>query len=900
MRSSLPLLAVALGALAFACSKPRPADTAVQTTAAPKAKRSTPPPPPALRLPKSVVPKSYAVTMKLTPKDPAFSGEVAVDVALKEPTDVIWIHAGDNLQPSRVTAAAAGVVRTGAVLRANEDLVGLVFETPLAAGDHKLTVAYEGKLATREGKGAYRQDDDGEWAIYTQFESISARAAFPCFDEPGFKTPWTLTIEAPKDEQVFANTPPTAETPTIEGWRKVTFAATKPLPSYLVAFAVGPFEVVDAGRAGQNQTPVRIIVPKGRAAEAEYARKVTGSVVERLEKYFSIPYPYEKVDHIAVPAKRGAMENPGLITYGVNTMLGKPDDKSIRLERGYPSIASHELGHMWFGDYVTTAWWDDTWLNEGFATWISAKTVDGMHPEWDVKQSRVLAKSGAMVTDSLASTRKIRQPIESKHDIYNAFDGITYQKGAAVITMFESLVGEEPFRKAVHDYLSAHPYGSATAEDFLNEVGASLAKQGSPHAAAFASGFSTFLDQAGVPLVSVELACEKGAKPKLLLSQRRYLPLGSTAGGDQTWQVPVCANYPEGTACTVLSRAKGELVLDAAKTCPSWVDANADAAGYYRVEYAGDAVAKLVANVKRPVHERMNNLSDAFALTRSGRLASATVLGWLPGLAREGNRHLLGMAASYAAGVENLIANESRPGYARFVGKTFGERAHQLGWKPKAGETDDVRLMRSTLVPLVARDPKDPLAIEARKLAEAWLGDRKAIDHDLVSPVLQTAAQNGDRPLFDKLLTEAKKTKDRMQRVQMLSALGEFRDPEILKDAFAVAFVEDLDPREALLPIYDAGNDPATADLAWTFVKTNFEKIVARLPKDYGASLAGVGGAFCDSAHRADVETFFAPRIARSTGGPRALAQVAESISLCEARKAAQQAGITKFLSTYR
>lgn len=900
MRSPLPLLFAALGLTVFACGQPRQVDTPVQTTAAPKAKGSTPHAPPALRLPKTVVPKAYAVSMKMTPKDPAFSGTVDVDVELKEATDIVWIHAGDNLTPKTATFAGSGVVKQAKIERANEDLVGLALEAPLAAGTYKLAIAYDGKLATREGKGAYRQDDEGKWAIYTQFESISARTAFPCFDEPSFKTPWTLAIEAPKDEQVFANTSPTGETASADGWKKVTFAPTKPLPSYLVAFAVGPFDVVDAGKAGQNKTPVRIIVPKGRTAEAEYAVKTTVPIVEHLEKYFGIAYPYEKVDHIAVPAKRGAMENPGLITYGVNTMLGKPGEKSIKLERGYPGIASHELGHMWFGDYVTTAWWDDTWLNEGFASWISSKTMDAMHPEWDVKQHRVIAKSGAMVTDSLVSTRKIRQPIESKHDIYNAFDGITYQKGMSVIRMFESLVGEEPFRKAVHDYLSNHAHGSATASEFLSEIGASLKKQGNPHADAFAPGFSTFLDQPGFPVVGVELSCEKNAKAKLLLTQQRYLPLGSTATGEQTWQVPVCASYPEGKSCTVLSAPKGELVLDAAKACPTWVDANADAAGYYRVEYKGDHVAKLVTNTKRPIHERTGNLTDAFALARSGRLPTGTLLGWFGGIAKEGNQHLVGLTASYTAGLEtNMVAPDSKAKYQRFVAKTFGDRAHQLGWKPKANDSDDVRLMRSAIVPLVARDAKDPLAVEARKLTEAWLGDRKAIDHDLVSAVLATAALHGDRALFDKLRAEAKKTTDRTQRTQMLSALGEFRDPKLLEEAFALAFDADLDPREALLPLHAAANDSATAEQAWTFVKASFDKIMTRLPKDSGASLTSVASTFCDGAHRQDVEQFFAPKIARSTGGPRTLAQVVEHISLCEATKAAQQPSVTKFLASF-
>src|SRR5262249_45809072 len=299
----------------------------------------------------------------------------------------------------------------------------------------------------------------------------------------------------------------------------------------------------------------------------------------RLENYFDIAYPFEKLDHIAVPQKGGAMENPGLITFGTTTTRGKPEEKAIRLERGYPAIASHELGHIWTGDYVTTAWWDDIWLNEAFATWISAKIVDEMHPEWDGKVSRVQSRSGVMGNDALVTARRIRQPIESKHDIANAFDGITYQKGAAAIAMFEAFVGPEDFRKGVHNYLTKHAYGNATANDFLTDVHTNVAPE-----------FSTFLDQPGFPVVTAEVACN--GQPKLQLSQQRYVPQGSSGASEETWQIPVCARWPNGRACTLMSGGHAEIELSGAKSCPAWVLANADYAGYYRVQYKGDGLKK--------------------------------------------------------------------------------------------------------------------------------------------------------------------------------------------------------------------------------------------------------------------------------------------------------------------
>jgi cytosol alanyl aminopeptidase len=898
MRSSSLLIAGALGAF-VACSNPNQPPPQVSATGA-TPKSSAPPAvhtPPALRLPQTVRPQSYALTMHMSPTEERITGQVEVELKISEPTSVIWLHAGDNLNVLSAHLSGAFPAKSMSIERGGEEMVGIAFSENLPAGAYKLNLSYDGKLPSREGRGAYRQEERGDWYIFTQFESISARRAFPCFDEPGFKAPFRVTLEVPKDQLAFANTPQTSEAPSQNGWKTVSFAPSKPLPSYLVAFAVGPFEIVDAGKAGEKQVPVRIIVPKGKSSEAAYAAKTTAEVVNRLEKYFGIPYPYEKVDHIAVPMKGGAMENPGLITYGTGTILGKPEDKSIRLERGYLHIAAHELGHIWFGDFVTTAWWDDIWLNEAFATWISAKIVDQWHPEWDGSVSRVQAKNGVMGTDSLVNTRRIRQPIESKHDIFNAFDGITYQKGGAVITMFESFVGEEPFRKGVHEYLLAHAHGNATATDFLKEVGAHTGK-----ADIFATAFATFLDQPGVPIVSAELSCEKNAAPKLVLSQQRYLPQGSSGSSDQSWKLPVCASYPGGKSCMMMTTPSAELPLTDAKTCPAWVNPNAGSNGYYRVLYKGDLFSRLMKAPAKALstHERLGVMGDALALVRSGGMQEGEVLALVPALVQEGDRHLVGQTIGLVGGLsDRLVPEELQPNYRRLVNKLYAPRAKQLGWQPKAGEDDGTRLLRPGLLGLVAKDEQNALATEARKLTEAWLTDKKAIDHDLVGTVLGTAARGGDVALWDKLRAEAKKTQDRKERNQLLGAMSAFKDPKIVEKNLEVVMSDEFDPRESVTLLFGAASDSKTRQRAYDFAKTNFDRIVARMPPEWGASLTGVASGFCDAEHRADVEAFFKDKIARFNGGPRTLAQTLEGISLCQAQHSARQASVTAFLKKY-
>ncbi len=263
----------------------------------------------------------------------------------------------------------------GAAATGGSDYVRLTFQRNLSPGPWFLILEYGGRVESKDTEGIFRQKEGGDWYAFSQFEAIYARRAFPCFDEPSFKTPWQLTIHVPKGSIAVSNTPVASETADPDGGRTFAFAPTKPLPSYLVAFGVGPFDVVNAGTAGRNRTPIRMIVPKGHAAEARWAAETTGPILEVLEDYFGIPYPYEKLDDLAIPQTVGfgAMENAGLITYSSSLLLAKPADETIAQRRRYASVCAHETAHQWFGDYVTTAWWDDIWLNEAFATWMAVE-----------------------------------------------------------------------------------------------------------------------------------------------------------------------------------------------------------------------------------------------------------------------------------------------------------------------------------------------------------------------------------------------------------------------------------------------------------------------------------------------------------------------------------------------
>jgi alanyl aminopeptidase len=855
--------------------------------------------PPTLRLPAGVAPVRYAAELWVDPAKDAFEGKIEIRISLKGESDTLWLN-GKELTIESASAVAAGgkeaIAAEGSAV--GGDYVRIHFQRNLSPGVYDVTLAYRGRVESRDTEGVFRQKDGADWYAFTQFEAIYARRAFPCFDEPSFKTPWQLTIHAPKGAIAVSNTPVTAERSDGDGARTFVFAETKPLPSYLVAFGVGPFDVVNAGTAGLNRTPIRMIVPKGRAADARWAAESTGPILEELETYFGIPYPYEKLDNLVIPQTVGfgAMENAGLVTYASGLLLAKPSDETIRFRRGYASVCAHETAHQWFGDYVTTAWWNDIWLNEAFATWMASKVVDRWKPEWSWAVQRSGARSGAMDLDSLVTARRIRQPIAGNDDIASAFDGITYQKGAAVIAMFEEWLGEEGFRQGIRRYLTSHAWGNATADDFVSAIAGAAGNR------AVVPAFRSFLDQPGVPLVTAELQCA-GDTPRLLLWQKRFLPTGSTGSPRETWQVPVCARTGDpgaATTCTLLTGTSGSLELPGA--CPARVLANARN-GYYRVLYTGTSLRKLLADggTHLTASERVTTLSDLAALARSGDVPMAAALALAPAFANDPDRPVVEAVQRIAAAPRDLlVSDQMRPYYRRFVSDVFGARARSLGWKPKPGEDDDTELLRESLVPFVAREGDEPaLVAEATRLARAWLADRGAVDAQIAPAVLDVAARHGDMELFHAYLAEAKKSVDRRERTRLLGALGLFQDPSVVPVALSLTLSPEFDARETVSILRGEASSRATRPAAWAFLKANFDALAARLPRESPARFPMLASGFGDAASRSDVETFFRDKAPRYMGGPRVLAQTLEQIQLRAALKAAQEKSVTEFLGRY-
>jgi cytosol alanyl aminopeptidase len=864
---------------------------------------------PTLRLPESVAPTSYRVELTLDPAKETFSGVVSIQLDVKQPVKAIWLNATD------ISVADASLNIGGQMLNAKAaasgvDFLELDFPSELPTSKGELTIHYTGKVRQQSSSGIFGMLDNGNKYIYTQFEATDARAAFPCFDEPSYKVPWQLTLHVPVADTAVSNTPIDQE--RTEGSDKTyVFKQTKPLPSYLVAFAVGPLEYVDAGKAGKNRYPVRIVVPKGHANEAKYAAEVTATILTRLEDYFGIPFPYDKSDQVSIPttAGFGAMENPGMVTYAQTLILAEPARDTINRQRGYVSVAAHELAHQWFGDLVTTAWWNDIWLNEAFATWMEEKLVAEWKPEWKTRVEDVYSKLYAEREDSLVSARKIRQEIERKEDIGNAFDGITYEKGAAVIGMFESYLGAAEFRKGVQGYLKQYAFRNATAPEFLDAISSSTKRD-------VTKAFSTFLNQAGVPVVEASLDCRQDSAV-LHLEQHRSLPLGTKTQEPQTWKIPVCVRYPAGEtqrSCTLVDQPKQDLQLKG-KGCPAWVQMNDNAVGYYQVDYQGDLLrkaesAEAVASLSSA--ERLDFIGNVQSGVAAGRLQFAEELQLVELFHPDSERNVveatLGIVTQPAGGgpvpkqwaPANLETN-----YKHFVARNFGERARQIGWIPKGGETDDVRLLRPMLLGLVASSGGDQeLAKQGRELAEKWFGDHASIDANMVNAVLRTAAFYGDKSLMDRYIAESKKTTDRQIRQSLQRAMLYFRDPAAVSEALRAVTAGDVPLMEGggTVLVFAGQISHATNKMAFDFIKAHYDEIMAKRPvgiSDFGGFLPQSGVSFCDAQSKAELKSFFEPLLDKVPGARHSLDQVLEGIDVCIATHAAESASIEGFLRKY-
>lgn len=882
--------------------------------AASAAMAAAPPAFPAGKLTDAVTPSAYRLDLRLLPDEAGFSGAVEIDVTLARPARVIHLHGNGLTVESAVLEPARGRELTGTWTQLDPSgVASLTFAGPAPAGPATLRLRYTGSYG-RPGEGLYKSVVAGDAYLFTQFQPTDARRMFPGFDEPGFKTPFDISVTTRAGYAVIGNTPVRRTKAADDGLQRVELERTLPLPTYLVALAVGPFDVVEAPPLPPNAVrnrplPLRGVATRGKGPRLAYALANTAAMVEFLEGYFAVPFPYPKLDLIASPDFGGGMENAGAIVYGDPNIL-LADNASFEQLRGFGGIHAHELAHQWFGDLVTPRWWDDIWLNEAFATWMGNKAAHAWQPSLRMDLVPALQTPPAMDQDSRISARRIRNPVERNDDIGGAFDGITYLKGGAVLGMFESWLGEEGFRAGIRVHMRRFPHAVADVNDFM----ASLAEgSGRPDVV---PAFRSFIDQPGVPLVTAQLACS-GAGAALKVTQSRYLPVGSRGDTRQTWQLPLCVRYEAGGElkkhCALVTAAAATVPLPGA-ACPAFVMPNADGAGYYRFALDGAGWDALMANFGRLNEAEALAAADSlWASWQANRLATADYLAAVATIAASPSPTV---AIAPAAGLVRLRDDfsppEARPAILALMRELYQPRLAAIGPPPAGADARspaavEQALFRTRLTRLLALEAGDEglanqLAADAGRFlrqgqAEGGL-DPAAVPPALVDIALAAGVRQKGLPFVDTLVERMLASNDVRFRTQAATALASTDDPVVGDRVRPLLLDPRLRGREPTLVGFGLAARASQRRATFDWFKANHEAFIARTSASFGQRwLPRFGAGFCSMKERDEVEAFFAPLVGRLPGADRTLAESLEGIELCAALAESRRAEVGKYFA---
>jgi aminopeptidase N/puromycin-sensitive aminopeptidase len=821
----------------------------------------------AQRLGQNVKPEHYTLTLTPDLKAATFAGVETIDVELGRAAEAITLNALE-IKFQSVTAKVDGEVLSARVEEdTRREQVTFDFGKKLPAGKLSLSIRYTGIL---NGKlhGFYLSKTAKRNYAVTQFESTDARRAFPCFDEPALKATYSVTLVVDKGDTAISNTNILRDEP-VAGTEKhaITFAVTPRMSTYLVAFVVGDFQCLSGESDG---VPIRACATPDQVQYGKFALAAAEYDLHYYDTYFGIKYPMPKLDMIALPDfEVGAMENFGAITYRETDFLLDSDHASVGEQKEVAVSVAHEMAHQWFGDMVTMQWWDNLWLNEGFATWMENKPLEAWKPEWNMSQEVVHEKESTLNYDAQKTTHTIRARADTPDEINEMFDAISYGKAGAVLLMVENYLGEEVFRQGVHKYLTEHAYGNASAEDFWTALAAVSHKP-------VDKIMNSFVSLPGMPILTFGAA----ADGKVPVTQERFFLNGKTrAEKPETWTLPVCFKTQGAPRCEVVSSGSAVVPVPAAQ----FFFANAGGEGYYRVSYPEDVYSSLLAHVETELspEERISLIGDEWALMRNGKATVGAFLDLALAVREDANPEVLNSGVGNLDAIDARIAGtpEEHAELAAWIRAHFSAIYKKLG-DPQPGDSSEKRELRASLLGIVASYGEDRDAIaQAETIAKRSLVDPAGVDQTLAQEALQIAARYGDAGFFDQLQKLSTTATNPQLRSNSLFALAAFRDPVLARSAldFAVSgevrnqdaislFATELDSRE--------NQDMATAS---------------------GEELVGATSAFCTAGKLEQVTSFFGTHKVPAT--EQALAQAKERIADCIDLRAAQEGNLREWLA---
>jgi aminopeptidase N len=830
-------------------------------------------------LPKTVVPSSYAIELTPDLANLGLAGVETIEIEVREPTAQLTLNAVDTAFGSATVDDDAQ--RAEVALDATAETATLSFPQPLGAGTHRLRIGFTARI-NKFGTGLFRVDYPTEGGpkrlISSKLEPADARRIFPCWDEPAFKATFALTVTVPRNFLAVGNMPVTREEPVAPDLKRVVFAPTPKMSSYLFVFAAGELERITAEADGVT---VGVVTTAGKGEKGRFALESAVKLLSWYNDYFGVKYPLPKLDLIAVPGGfGGAMENWGGITFFESRLLFDPATNADTARRGIFSVLAHEMAHQWFGDLVTMGWWDNLWLNEGFASWMQEKAAEKFYPQWKTWLNGYGQKQFAMALDARRTSHPVQQKVADQSEAMAAFDGITYNKGQALIRMLESYLGESAFRDGIRRYMAAHAYGNTTTADLWQALESAAGKQVTGIAA-------SFTEQDGVPLVSAETGCS-GDDQRMTLRQDRFViaPAGAAPLPPRTWQIPVAVGPVASAQPAQVLLLDGSADI-AAGSCGEPIKVNLGDIGYYRVEYGPISHVVLAQALARmTVEDRLNFISDSWALVQAGRAAPPSYLALVEKIGVDDHRAVWDQVIGRLTALDRLALDRpERPALQAYARARLRPLLDRLGWDGSGSGDDDDTLLRASLIRALGELGDGDVRAEAGRRFAAFLKDPPSLPNALRDSVTQLVGVGADRASYDTLLALARKSTVTNERLRYYFAAASAHDPALARATLALALTDELPDTIVGAIISTVASSGEQPDLAWDFVKANFDTLSARLgPSFRDAFIANFMTNFSDDAHAAEL-AHFAP--AQATSGGRVMtARALETIAISADLKA--------------
>jgi aminopeptidase N len=844
------------------------------------------------KLPKEVIPTEYSVRIVPNIDKLTFAGSETVKLNVRRPVPELVLNALE-LKIEAASIDGRELPASAIKLDSGPELLTLTLPSELAPGDHTLALRFTGKI-NQQGQGLFyvRYQEQGTDArkvmLGTQFEATDARRFFPCWDEPVFRARFQLTVLVPENWLAVSNMPieneillngrdgppgrPGLHTssgapggralPARKPVKEVHFAATPPMSSYLNVLVAGELDLIES-RVGPTQ--IRVITTKGKTELGRYALEATAQILRYYNDYFGVPYPLPKLDQIAIPGGfGGAMENWGGITYYESALLFDPKNSSVETKQNIYEVLAHEMAHQWFGDLVTMAWWDNLWLNEGFASWMGSKCTAHFNPQWEVWLARELprdptrrigiAKEAAMEGDARSTTHPIQQPVATEAEANSAFDDITYKKGQSFLRMLESFLGEDVFRNGIRRYIAAHKYSNTTTADLWNALSESSEKP----VAEIAAGWT---EQPGFPVVNVK----READEKAQLTQERFTVNFKNAP-PLLWKIPltysIVGEAPESLLMTGKVANLRNIPANRA------LKLNVNGAGNYRVQYDQPSWNLLLETLpKLGVEDRVNLLSDAWAVVQAGRAPVSLYFGLvekLPASTELAEREQIINVLDLINRL--LVGGPEREAFQRYARSLLRPTFETLRWEPKANEPPTVGNLRASLVNTLG-DLNDPEIIAGcRKRFKQYVTNTASLAPDLRPAVLAVVGRYADEKTWNKLHELGLKTTSIEEKQNYYNALAEAIDPKLAKKTLSIALTDELPTSRAVFLVGRVARDSGHPDLAWEFASANMKALIGKVDAaGMNRYAPGLFTFFSDDSRAEELETYAKTNLPRAS-----------------------------------